>query len=96
MTYLGKETRFTWLGHATFLVEIPSGQQVMLDPWLSENPSCPKELQDPDDIDLIILTHGHFDHIGDVIPLAKKTGAQVVCNFEIGHWLEKKGRDNYE
>ena len=91
MTYLGKETRFTWCGHSTFLVEIPSGRRVIFDPWLKENPSCPDALKDPSDIDLIIITHGHFDHIADAIPLAKKTGAQVVCNFEIGHYFQQKG-----
>ena len=91
MTYLGKETRFTWCGHSTFLVETPGGRRVMFDPWLKENPSCPDSLKDPGDIDLILLTHGHFDHIADAEFLAKKTGAQVVCNFEVGHWLQSKG-----
>ncbi len=94
MTYLGKDTRFTWYGHATFLVETPSGKNVMFDPWLKENPSCPDALKNPSEIDLIVITHGHFDHLADAIPLAQKTGAQVVCNFEIGHWLEKKGVQN--
>lgn len=94
MAYLGKETRFTWLGHSTFLVELPSGIRVIIDPWLKDNPSCPKEFHDPGDIDLILVTHGHFDHIGDVIPLAEKYQPQVVCNFEMGHWFESKGVKN--
>ncbi len=91
MTYLGKETRFTWFGHATFLVETPSGKRVLIDPWLEDNPSCPDSLKKVDGIDLILVTHGHFDHIGDAVNVAKKCGSTVVCNLEIGHWLEKQG-----
>ena len=96
MTYLGRETRFTWFGHSTFLVETPSGKRVLIDPWLRDNPSCPDELKNVDDIDLILLTHGHFDHIGDVVPVAKKTGCAVVANVECGHWLEKQGVANVQ
>lgn len=91
MTYLGKETPLTWLGHATFLFGTPSGRRVIIDPWLKGNPSCPKEYHDPDLIDLILLTHGHADHISDVIPLATKHGSKVVANVEICHWLRGKG-----
>ena len=94
MTYLGRETRFTWLGHSTFLVETPSGKRVLIDPWLQDNPSCPEDLKGIDSIDLILVTHGHFDHIGDVVSVAGKTGATVICNIEIGHWLEKQGVEN--
>ncbi len=92
--YIGKETRFTWLGHSTFLVETPSGKRVIIDPWLQDNPSCPDNLKDPGPIDLILITHGHLDHITDAEPLAKKYNCQVVCNFEIAHWLESKGVEN--
>ena len=91
MTYLGKETRFTWYGHSTFLVETPSGTRVMIDPWLTDNPACPDSHKDPGDLDLIMVTHGHFDHVADCVALSQKTGAPVVANFEVGHWLQKKG-----
>ncbi len=94
MSYLGKETRFTWLGHSTFLIETPSGRRVLLDPWLEGNPKCPEEFYEIDDIDLILITHGHFDHIASVIDVAKRTSCRVVCNYEIGHWLESKGVEN--
>ncbi len=94
MTYLGKETRFTWCGHSSFLVETPSGKRVMIDPWLAGNPACPKKLHDPGPIDLILVTHGHSDHSSDSVPLARKTGATVVANWEVGHWLKKSGVKN--
>lgn len=91
MTYLGKETRFTWLGHSTFLIEAPSGERVLVDPWLEGNPSCPDEFKSVDDISLILVTHGHFDHITDVESVAKRCGSEVVCNFELAHYFESKG-----
>ncbi len=93
MSYLGKETTFTWLGHATFLIGTPSGHRVIVDPWL-ENPKCPKEFRDPGPIDLILLTHGHLDHIADAVPLGKKYGCPVVTNPEIAHWLRSQGLEN--
>ncbi|MFQ5653105.1 MAG: metal-dependent hydrolase [Planctomycetota bacterium] len=91
MTYLGRETTFQWLGHSTFVVGTPSGKRVIIDPWLDANPSCPAECKDPGPIDLVLVTHGHFDHLSDAAPLAKKHKAQVVANFEVGSWLEKQG-----
>ena len=90
MTYLGKETTIRWLGHASFLVETPSGRSVIIDPWL-ENPSCPDDCKRFDQVDLILLTHGHWDHFDSVVPLAKKHGASVVCAVEMAHWLRKLG-----
>ncbi len=91
MTYLGKETRFTWLGHSSVLVETPSGKRVLIDPWLAGNPACPAHLREPKALDLMLITHGHFDHMADCVKLARRTRAPVVCNYEIGHWLKKQG-----
>ena len=94
MTYIGKETRFIWCGHSTFVVETPSGNRVLFDPWFTGNPSIPESLQDPGKIDLIVVSHGHADHFADCIPLAKKNDCPVVCNYEIGEWLKKQGLEN--
>ncbi len=80
----------TWLGHATILFESPKGRRVLIDPWLS-NPSCPAECKDVGHIDVVLITHGHFDHIEDAPAVAKRTGATVVGAFEVCQWLEKKG-----
>ena len=92
MTYLGKETTFRWLGHATFVIGTPSGCSVLIDPWF-ENPSFPEQDGEPEQVDLILLTHGHWDHFDSVIPQAKKHGCCVVCSVEMGHWLKKLGLD---
>ena len=83
----------TWLGHSTFLIVFPNGKRVVTDPWLG-NPNCPPQLAKPDalkPVDLILVSHGHSDHTGDVIPLARATNAPVVCLFEVGIYLTEKG-----
>ena len=66
----------------------------MIDPWIEENPSCPEQLREVGHIDIIAITHGHFDHIGDVISLCKKYNPKVVANWEICDWLDSKGVQN--
>src|SRR5690606_21962726 len=80
----------TWLGHGTFLLRLDSGEVVVLDPWVDGNPSYPKN-HSFDRIDLMLISHGHFDHIHDAVPLAKKFKPQVVCIYETGQWLQSKG-----
>lgn len=82
---------FTWLGHATFLVTTPGGKRIVLDPWLEGNPKCPPAYHHLDRADLILISHGHFDHMGSAVALAKATGAPVVANFEICTYLESQG-----
>jgi len=91
---LNRDVRLTWLGHATFLVETPGGKRLLIDPWVESNPSCPPDRKDVGPCNLMLLTHAHFDHIGDAIPIAKKTGCQVVGIVELLSWLEKKGAGN--
>ena len=83
----------TWLGHSTFLLDLPGGKRVLTDPWLT-NPSCPPAYAKAEAIkplDLILVSHGHSDHTGDVISVARATGAPVVCIFELGLYLADKG-----
>ncbi|MEW5982427.1 MAG: metal-dependent hydrolase [Acidobacteriota bacterium] len=81
----------TWLGHGTFLLRSPVGRRLLIDPWLEGNPSCPDAFKQVDSVDLILVTHGHFDHIGDAAAVAIRTGATVVGIFEACQWLETKG-----
>ena len=93
MATLPDGVKLTWLGHATFLLEA-QGKRVLIDPWLQGNPACPDDLKDPGHVDVIAITHGHNDHMGDALDIAKKTGAAVVAIVEIGDWLETKGVEN--
>src|SRR5437660_11328811 len=82
-------TTITWHGHAAFEIGTPNGVVILIDPWLT-NPANPavKENKDPLEhvkkVDYILITHGHFDHVGDAVAIAKKTGARLVSNFELG------------
>lgn len=81
----------TWLGHATFLVDTPGGKRIVIDPWLAGNPRCPERYHGLDRADLILVSHGHFDHLGSAAELARRTGAEVLANFEIAGFLESQG-----
>jgi L-ascorbate metabolism protein UlaG (beta-lactamase superfamily) len=82
-------TRVRWLGHACLLFE-SDGQRVLVDPFLTGNPAAAAKA-DEVPADFILLSHGHADHVGDAIPIARRTGATVVANYEISQWLEKQG-----
>ncbi len=82
--------QITWLGHGTFQFRLPSGQVILLDPWTDGNPAYPKGFE-IERVDLMCITHGHFDHIHDTVPLAKKFSPEVIAIFETCTWLESKG-----
>jgi L-ascorbate metabolism protein UlaG (beta-lactamase superfamily) len=84
------DTSVTWLGHAAFRVDTPGGKRVYVDPWLS-NPKCPEGEQEPERVDLIALTHGHSDHVGETVDLAKRFGCPVVALLELREWLGGQG-----
>jgi len=84
----------TWLGHSTFLLRTPGGKRVLIDPWLTSNPSCPDSLKKPGKVDLILVSHGHFDHMDDLVNVARESGAPVVGIFELCDWLGRKGLQN--
>jgi L-ascorbate metabolism protein UlaG (beta-lactamase superfamily) len=87
-------TQLTWFGHAAFRIVTPKGKVLFVDPWLN-NPMNPAAGKDKDAVagigkaDYILVTHGHFDHVGDAVELAKKTGARLVTNFELGSNMAK-------
>jgi L-ascorbate metabolism protein UlaG (beta-lactamase superfamily) len=83
----------TWLGHGSFEFRLPSGQVVLIDPWTDGNPVYPKAHQ-IHRVDTICITHGHFDHIHDAVPLAHKFSPEVAGIFETCNWLESKGVKN--
>jgi L-ascorbate metabolism protein UlaG (beta-lactamase superfamily) len=83
--------RITWLGHSTFRIATPGGKNVLIDPWVKNNPACPEREKKLDRVDVMLATHGHFDHIGDAIEIAREHNPVAVGIFELCHWLQKKG-----
>jgi L-ascorbate metabolism protein UlaG (beta-lactamase superfamily) len=80
----------TWFGHATFVLTSPGGKRIVFDPWLTGNPKAPAGAK-IDKADVICLTHGHSDHSGDVVAVARATGAPLVAVFELANWFQGKG-----
>src|SRR5919201_1219856 len=68
----------TWLGHASFRVDSPGGKRIYIDPWLS-NPKCPDSEKEPERVDVIALTHGHDDHVGETVELSKQFSPELVA-----------------
>ena len=85
--------KITWLGHGTFQFQLPGGEVILMDPWVDGNPKFPAGHQFSR-MDAILITHGHFDHIHDAVPLARKFSPPVVAIYEICQWLEGKGVKN--
>lgn len=85
-------TKITWLGHSAFQVET-GDHTILIDPFLTGNPLA---VTKPEDLnpDFILLSHGHGDHVGDTVAIAKRTGALVVGNFEVAGWIGKQGVQN--
>jgi L-ascorbate metabolism protein UlaG (beta-lactamase superfamily) len=80
----------TWLGHSAFRIDSPGGKRIYLDPWLS-NPKCPEGERDCERIDILALTHGHSDHVGEAVELGKRHAPKVVAIFELANWLATQG-----
>ena len=85
-----KGNRITYYGHSAFGVTTPSGQVAIIDPWVITNPRCPEKLKKVNRLDAIFLTHGHADHLGDLLELAEQHKPKVVSIFETYLWLESK------
>jgi L-ascorbate metabolism protein UlaG (beta-lactamase superfamily) len=80
----------TWLGHGTFRLDSPGGKRIYIDPWLG-NPNCPEGEKEPERVDVIALTHGHDDHLGQTIELAQKFECPVIAMLELRDWLSLQG-----
>lgn len=82
-------TTLTWLGHSAWQIDT-AGKRILLDPFFTGNPAA-AVTADSVTADFILVSHGHGDHVGDTVAIARRTGATVIANFEITQWLEKQG-----
>src|SRR5256886_8332147 len=85
------DTQLTWYGQSAFKIVTPSGKVLLVDPWLS-NPvfeNAKEEIAALKDVDLILITHGHSDHVGDAVDIGKKTGAKLVATFDLADAMVK-------
>ena len=85
--------KLTYYGHSTFGIETEDAK-LIVDPFFAPNNPAATVKVDEVEADFILVTHGHGDHVADLVPLAKQTGALVICNFEIANWLGNQGVEN--
>ncbi|HQT25680.1 MAG TPA: metal-dependent hydrolase [Burkholderiales bacterium] len=85
------QTELTWYGHSAFKVKTPEGKVLLIDPWITNpaNKSGKEDLEKIGKVDLILISHGHFDHVGNAVEIAKKTGAKLVTTYDLGMSLVK-------
>ncbi len=82
----------TWLGHAAFRLDSDGGKRIYVDPWLTGNPKAPEDEKEPEQVDVIALTHGHGDHVGDTVKLSQRfPDAQIIAIVELKDWLQRQG-----
>ena len=79
-----------WLGHGSMEI-ITQGKKILCDPWIEGNPSCNLSVDDITDADIVCVTHGHIDHIGDSLEIVRKTGALFICSPEIAGYADRRG-----
>ena len=82
--------KLTYFGHATFQIQTDDGRHLVIDPFFGDNPKCDVDVEDVD-ADFVLLTHGHYDHVADAVPLARRTGATVIASHEISEYMAKQG-----
>ncbi len=90
---VASNTELTWYGHAAFKIKTPSGKTILIDPWITNpaNKNGKDDLAKIDKADLILITHGHSDHVGNSAEIVKKTGAKLVTTFDLGKALTQYG-----
>jgi len=91
MPTLNRGFALTWLGHNSFKLVTRGARTVLIDPWVEGNPACPRELKTFDKLDVMTISHGHGDHMGDAVTLGKRLKPTIICNYEIHLFLQKKG-----
>jgi L-ascorbate metabolism protein UlaG (beta-lactamase superfamily) len=91
---IGRDTAITWLGHATLDITSPSGVRILVDPWLTGNPSTPDDRRNVEEVDLMLVTHGHGDHTGDVVAIATEHKPVVAGQNELMRYLGSLGVEN--
>lgn len=85
----------TWFGHSAFSIISPKGKVLLIDPWL-QNPKAPPHAKDISAVDIILVTHGHSDHLGNTVEIARRTNARVVAIYEIAQYLQGQGLGRVE
>jgi L-ascorbate metabolism protein UlaG (beta-lactamase superfamily) len=88
---MNERVEVTYLGQSTFRFRTPESRTVLVDPWLAGNPLCPEDERDGPDADLILVTHAHHDHLGDLFSVAAQSSPTVVAVVELGKWLGSRG-----
>jgi L-ascorbate metabolism protein UlaG (beta-lactamase superfamily) len=88
---MNEQVDLTYLGQSTFRFRTPESRTVLVDPWLAGNPLCPEDERDGPDADLILVTHAHHDHLGDLFSVAAQGSPTVVAVVELGKWLGSRG-----
>lgn len=85
-------TQLTWYGHAAFKVTTPNEHVILIDPWIKNplNKNAKEDLEKLDKVDLILISHGHFDHVGDAVEIAKRTKAKLVSTYDLGSAIVRK------
>lgn len=89
-------TAIKWFGHSTFQVQTPGGKTILIDPWVQGNPACPESEKHLNKVDLMLITHGHSDHLGDAVSIAQKHQPVIACIYEIFLYLSKHGVQNFQ
>jgi L-ascorbate metabolism protein UlaG (beta-lactamase superfamily) len=88
------DVAFTWLGHGSYRIDSPGGgKRIYVDPWF-DNPKCPDSEKQPERADVMVITHGHGDHVGSAVELGKQHSPAVVAIIELASWLEAQGVEN--
>ncbi len=85
-----KGIEVTWFGHSFFCIRSPDGRIMLVDPWV-DNPKAPETAKNIEKVDVILITHGHFDHVGSAPEIAQKTKAKIVSIFEVSRYIVSKG-----